>query len=377
MQCTYNMSKYLVKRGHDVTVYATDALRPRSDSRVPERIRVIEGAKVHFFPIVTGFCEMFITPSLIPALRRHLGEFDVVHLHEVRSFQNIAFLLCRSKVGPYVVQTHGIKLPEHAFLEGKPHLVAARRAYQVAFGRGLLKGASKVVAYTNSERKLLQTIGVDTSRIVTIPNAVSPEDYCDPSPMNPFEDEHVKVILYVGRVNRTKGIETLVKAFHLLAKHRTDVRLAIVGPDDGYLEELREIVDSFGLADKVLFTGLVSHERKVGAYYQADVVVYPGMYEGFPIVPLEAAIMAKPLVVSTDPGMDFVREGKFGLTFPYGNEYQLENALETLLGDAHLARELGERGKKCVLKNYTWDIVTDAVEQLYRDICEDSRGLQD
>lgn len=76
--------------------------------------------------------------------------------------------------------------------------------------------------------------------------------------------------------------------------------------------------------------------------------------------------MEKPVVVSDDHGMDFVRDGDFGVTFRYGNERELAVRLDQILEDHELAKEMGQNGKKCVLKNYTWEIITERVEQLYR-----------
>jgi glycosyltransferase involved in cell wall biosynthesis len=272
-----------------------------------------------------------------------------------------------------VLQTHGLKLPEHAVLEGRAVLTSARRAYHYAFGKRLLKGAAKVIAPSNSEKTSLEGIGLEGEKIAVMPSGVAPEDFSNPPGPDLFRErfgipEEGRVILYVGRIAKSKGIETLVRAFCLLCKKRADVKLAIVGPDDGYLHVLKEMVRVLNLEGRVLFAGFLTHEEKLSAYSSADLVVYPGIYEGFPIVPLEAAIMARPLVVSNDPGMAFVGDSEFGLTFQYGNEHELTSRLDTILNDADLGRKLGETGKKCVLANYTWEIVTERIEQLYREI---------
>jgi glycosyltransferase involved in cell wall biosynthesis len=373
VQCTYNISKYLAKRGHDVTVYTTDALQPRSSARVPDRMRVIEGAKVHFFPNVATFFEMFISPDIFHAFRNNIRNFDVIHLHEYRSFQNIAFVVCSSGRERYVLQTHGLKLPENAALEERGAvLISARKAYDYVFGKRLLRGAAKVIALSESEKASLEGIGLEDERTTILPNGVAPEDFSNSPGPDLFRERfgitEGRVILYVGRIAKSKRIETLVKAFYLLSKERTDVKLAIVGPDDGYLHVLKEMVRVLNLEGRVLFAGFLAGAPKLSAYSSADVVVYPGVYEGFPIVPLEAAIMARPLVVSNDPGMAFVGNGDFGLTFHYGNEHELLDRLETILDDTDLGKKLGANGKKCVLANYTWEVVGRKVEHLYEEI---------
>jgi glycosyltransferase involved in cell wall biosynthesis len=372
VQCAYNLSKYLAKRGHEITVYTTDALSPRGNARISERVRIIEGAEVHFFANVARFQEMFTSPAMIRAFRDCIGKYDIVHLHEYRTFQNIAFLFCNGKSQRYVLQAHGVRLGQYVASEGKTVRVCARIAYDHLFGNRLLKHASKVIAVSKSEKTLLERIGAEKENIVVIPNGVSPEDFCDLSGPDFFRKRfgigEETVILYMGRIAKMKGIDTLVKAFYLLCRTRSDLKLAIVGPDFGYLHSLTEIIRHLNIEEKVVFAGLLTGQDRVSAYSSADAVVYPAIHEGFPIVPLEAAVMGKPIVVSSDPGMDFVREGGFGLSFQYGNEYELARCLDGLLEDRELGRRQGEQGKKCVLENYTWEAVSGRIEQLYRRI---------
>jgi glycosyltransferase involved in cell wall biosynthesis len=265
-----------------------------------------------------------------------------------------------------------MKPPEAAISEGRPLLNSSRQVYQHTFGTRLLRGASKVIALSDSERESLERIGAIGKNVVVMPNGVAPEDFANPPEPDLFRrkvgigDE--KIILYIGRVAKSKGLDTLVRSFKKLCEDKEGIRLVIAGPDDGYLEYLKELVKSSNLGEKVLFPGLISHEEKLSAYNSADVVVYPGTYEGFPIVPLEAAIMAKPVIVSDDPGMDYVSRGGFGLTFKFGHEDELKLALERLLSDEQLSRTLGSTGKACVMQNYTWEIVARRIEALYRSI---------
>jgi len=371
IQCAHNVAKHLTRRGHEVTVYASDVFSPKSNLRVPYSTRVVDGVSVRYFANVGEVSEMYISPGIVPALRHSLGEFDVVHLHEYRSFQNVAFSMLNNRKLRYVLQTHGIKQSESATAEGKPLHVAARKAYDQVFGKRLMKNANKLIALTESERGLLIRGGGAAEKIVVMPNGVSPEDFENPSPKNflgKYGLDGSRVVLYVGRLNRTKGVDTLVKAFYLLQMGGDDLRLVIAGPDDGILMDLKDLVKNFRMEKRVVFTGLLDHEQVRDAYAAADVVVYPGRYEGFPIVPLEAGINGKPLVVSNDPGMDYVRKGGFGLSFRYGDEHALKQTVARILFDGELGRELGEAGKKCVLENYTWDKIATSVEDLYRGI---------
>jgi len=106
----------------------------------------------------------------------------------------------------------------------------------------------------------------------------------------------------------------------------------------------------------------------LAAFNDASVTVYATLQEGFPIVPLEAGIMGKPIIVSNHPSMEFVKEGQFGLVVEYGNIIKLKEALEKILEDRMLATKLGQNGKRFVTENFTWNIITRKIENAYLQI---------
>jgi glycosyltransferase involved in cell wall biosynthesis len=358
----------MVKKGHDVTVYATDTADISSNARIKERFELINGAKVFFFPNVTRqIYGLFISPGIIHALRKNINEFDIVHLHEYRTFQNLAFYYSRRKDTPYVLSVHG----QLDYKQESWDTALLRRLFNYVFGRNLLKDASKLFALTRLEASQFLQRGIEDDKIVVIPNAIDPEDFSNPPPKGYFRNlfglTDEEIILYLGRISKLKGLDILIKAFSLL-KRRSNVKLVLAGPDDGLLEPLQKIVASLKLRDKVLFTGALTRKLVVGALNDASVTVYPSLQEGFGIVPLESGIMGKPVIVSDYPSMEFVKKGQFGLVVEYGNIIQLKEALETILEDPELAKKLGQNGKSYVLENFSWNVVGRKVEDIYNQV---------
>jgi glycosyltransferase involved in cell wall biosynthesis len=358
----------LVRKGHDVTVYTTDAAHIGTPARIKERFQLIDGAKVFYFPNAIRRYGMFISPGIIQALRENLRSFDVVHLHEFRTFQNLAFYYSERKRAPrnvpYVLTLHGqleIK-QEHSDVR------ILRRLFNYTFGSSLLKNANKILALSELESSQLIQRGVDRDKIVIIPNAIALEDFSNPPPKGYFKRllglDSEEIILYIGRISSLKGPDILVKAFSLLRKPN-NLRLVLAGPDDGFSNSLRQIIESLGLKGEVLFTGTLDRSQVLGALNDASVVVYATSQEGFPMVPLEAGIMGTPIIVSNHPSMDFVREGHFGLGVDYGNATQLKDALERVLEDRALARELGKNGKRYVTENFEWGTMVKRFEDEY------------
>jgi glycosyltransferase involved in cell wall biosynthesis len=176
------------------------------------------------------------------------------------------------------------------------------------------------------------------------------------------------MVLYIGRINKRKGIDILIKSCSKLFANRADTKLVIAGADDGYLNEARRLAESFNLENKILFTGGLTREDILAAYNDATVVVCAGAQEGFPIVLLEAGIMGKPVIVSDDPAVDFVREAQYGLTVKYGNSDQLAQTLGLILDDPKLLKTLGRNGKKAVTENYSWTVIGKRIEDVYYNI---------
>jgi glycosyltransferase involved in cell wall biosynthesis len=357
----------MVRKGHDVTVYTTDAAHIGTRARIKKNFRLINGVKVFYFPNVARPYGLFISPGIVQALRENLSGFDIVHLHEYRTFQNLAFYYSGKRNAPYALTVHGQLEIRQEPLD--VHIL--RRSFDYTFGKRLLKDASKIFALTELESSQLIQRGVDKDKIVIIPNAIDPEDFCDLPPRGYFKKQlgldNEEIILYLGRISSLKGLDILVKAFSLLRKPN-NFKLVLAGPDDGFSNSLHRIIKCLKLKGKILFAGTLNRQQVLGALNDATVTVYATIQEGFPMVPLEAGIMGKPIIVSNHPSVDFVKKGRFGLGVDYGNAAQLKDALERILDDRVFAEELGENGKKYVMKNFSWGTIAETFENEYRQL---------
>jgi glycosyltransferase involved in cell wall biosynthesis len=366
VQCTYNLSKYLASRGHKVVVYTTDAADISSNSEIKEKHQKIDGVEVFYFHNIAKLYDLFISPAMIRSLSKNVSRFDIVHLHEYRTFQNLAFYYQNRNHVPYALSCHG----EFLYLKESWNRSFLRRMFERSFGQKLASNASKMLAVSEYEAAQYSHGGISPNKIAVIPNGVTPADFSNVTSASNFRKSHglgnELVILYLGRLQRYKGIDNLMKAFASFSRKRTGVKLVVAGPDDnGHLETLQKLAGSLDLAGKVVFTGSLNREQVLAAYSCASVVAYVSAQEGFPIVPLEAGIMGKPLIVSDIAALDFTRSGKFALTVKYGDITQLEEALETILSNPELLTEMGENGKRFVMDNYSWDVIGKRIEDIY------------
>ena len=373
VRCSYNLCEYLAKKGHKVTVYTTDALNIDANTRIETKHEFVGNVEVFRFPVLSRVAGLFISPRLIAKLRENIGDFDIVHLHEYRSFQNIVYYYINAHRVPYVMTLHGQLFT--AYVGDHMNSVALREVFDSFFGKRLLTQASKVLALTETEAEKCSRLGVESTRMLVVPNGVDPADFSKIPDKGDFKREFSlnadNMILYLGRIDKRKGIDILIKACSRLFKQRENAKLVIAGADFGFLSEARALVRLLGVENKVLFSGGLSREQVLAAYNDASVVVYAGIQEGFPIVPLEAGIMGKPVVVSEDPATDFVKRGRFGLSVKYGNVLQLEEVLKFILDNPEKAAEMGSKGQTYIRSNYSWNVIGKKIEDIYYNILKE------
>ena len=115
-------------------------------------------------------------------------------------------------------------------------------------------------------------------------------------------------ILFVGRLNRIKGPDLLLKAFYNIKNNLQDFHLGFVGPDDGMLSELKQMVDEYQLNDRIHFIGYLGGADKSNAYHAADLLVIPSRQEAMSIVVLEAGISGTPVLLTDQCGFNVIEK---------------------------------------------------------------------
>lgn len=373
----YELSKELVKRNHEVTVYTTDTLDPKSRIEKPSHTGPVEldGIRVYYFRNISnwlaGTYHLFLPPSLIKAARSHLKEFDVIHFHEARTIVHLPVQHYARRYGiPYILQARG-SLPR---IMAKQSL---KQVYDMLWGFRLLRDASKVIALTNVEAEQYKRAGVSEDRIEIIPNGIDLSKFDNLPERGKFRSKYnlndsQKVILYLGRIHKIKGLDLLAEAFAGFSKVLDDVKLVISGPDDGYLSALKELVKNLKIKEKVLFTGPLYERDKLEAYIDADVCVLPSIHEGFPVSVLEAGVCGKPVIVTDRCNIADMVDNEIGLAVSYDKD-QLQGALAYLLNDEGKRRQFGQYSTELVNREFSWPHITERVERLYQTVVGERR----
>ncbi len=367
---TFNIVSELRRRGHDVVVYTSDA-GGKNLRVLPE---VVQG--IHSFPVkrfrglVPGsIAGLFVTPGLVRYVGGEIPRFDLVHLHEYRTFQNVVVGSAAKKSSiPYVLQAHGT-LPR---IGG---MVFSKRLFDTLFGDRILRHASGVIAMNRFEMGQIESGHPDLGGALgVIPNTVDLTSIDNAKIGKRFRgrfgiDDEARLIMYLGRLHPIKGVDVLLRAFSMVASEVKDVVLVVAGPNDGALSFLSSLAESLSVGNRVLFTGLLSFEDKIGALMASEFLVVPSRYELFATVILEAFACEKPVIASAIGGLpEVVIDGKSGLLFEPGNDVQLAQRIRDLLQDRDSLKAMGKQARDLACDVYAVEKVADTLEAYYGDV---------
>ncbi|NPV57685.1 MAG: glycosyltransferase, partial [Anaerolineae bacterium] len=187
-----------------------------------------------------------------------------------------------------------------------------------------------------------------------------------------------RLILYVGRIEPLKGIDTLIKAIAMLEKNKPVLDkcahyLAIIGGDpaageenlDAEMNRLQQLTRDLGVENLVLFMGKRGQETLPYYYSAAEFVVMPSHYESFGMVALEAMACGTPVIASQVGGLAFlVQDEVNGYAIPSDNPEILSERMKTLLCQDDLLNQLGEKAHRFAM-DYSWEKITQQMMTCY------------
>ncbi len=263
-------------------------------------------------------------------------------------------LLCRT-FNPrlrYVVSAFGLE-------------VWTRLAYLRRLG---LRHAAAITSISDfTAQRMVEVQGLSSSRIEIVPCVISAEllhangNGTQSHPVN----KRQKTLLTVGRLDareRQKGLDEVILALPQIA---ADSVFVIAGDGDDR-SRLEKLVQERGLADRVIFKGMVSDKELIDLYKGCDVFLMPSRQEGFGIVFLEAMAFKKPVIGGNHGGTpEVVLHSETGFLVEHGDVDDLARRIAILLDDPELCKRMGEAGRRRVEENYTFETLRTTLIGLF------------
>jgi glycosyltransferase involved in cell wall biosynthesis len=226
-------------------------------------------------------------------------------------------------------------------------------------------------------REISLELGDKIPPLVTIPNTTS-FPLADSTNRRPDEDivpETAPIVLYSGRLERTKGIITLIEAAQFVLEETPQVHFVLAGGG----HELKQLVSQDSLKEHTHLLGHIPRDQLAYWYCHASVCVMPSFYETFGISALEAMIFGKPVVATNIGGLaELVEDGVTGLLVKPGDACQLADAILFFLQNPQMREMYGAAGLERAAKLYNVDKIIDSTLTVYRHLSLEGReGLVD
>jgi glycosyltransferase involved in cell wall biosynthesis len=371
------LAEGLVARGHEVTVYATNSNLDQILDVPPNTPICVNGVNVVYFefddyfkrfvpktfknPVANNF---LYSRAMKAAVESSIMGFDLVHTH-------IPFIYPTRCAG-YAAQRHGKPLFYHQRGVFDPARLKngaiKKRIYIELFEKPLLRGATTLFALTGAEVESYRALGVQTPCAV-IPNGIDAEQFSadyDPGALAQFGlPADAQLILFMSRIHPIKGIKQLLDAFLQAGRALPRAYLVVAGPDECNMGPgLRQRACAAGLAERIVFTGMVRGAVKNALLARADIFCLPSDAEGFSMAVLES--LASGTAVQISPGCHFPEAAAAGAgSIVEPNPAAIAADLIRLFNSPGTLKGMGENGRALVRRNYSWPFIVRKIEDAY------------
>ena len=260
---------------------------------------------------------------------------------------------------PYIITSHGAE-----FITYKKTNIFDK------YGINAVKGAKKIIAISKDNiNEIVQKFPEAKDKIEFVKNGYNPQDFyvqdiSKKEILNKYSinEEFKKIVLFVGRISKMKGIDVLIKAAKIYEKE--DVLTLIVG-DGEYREELENLKQELNLKN-VIFLGNKAHNELKDLYGISDVLVLPSRKEALPLVAIEALACGTPAIVTDKTGMEQFSNKDVGLTFEMDNDKMLAEKINMVINKeiAFDKSKISDYAKT----NYSQEALMNKLLEIYQNI---------
>lgn len=297
---------------------------------------------------------------------------DLVHIPNLFSVPRV--LPC-----PYVMTVHDML--EHM---SRPRQQGIWRPLYFQMTKRVLEGAKRIFAVSNFTRSEIEKLfEIPSSRVEVVYNAIDERflhghaNTADREMIAQRYQVTYPFLLYAGRISPHKNVVRMIEAFSALKTELEkdqlwpDLKLIIIGDDLSGNPDLRRTVVRSGVQNDVRFLGFVPIEVLRIFYDEARVFVFPSLYEGFGLPPLEAMAHGTPVITSNVSSLPEVVGNAAVLVNPE-NVFEIMRALHRVLTDRQLRDRMKERGYQQAMK-FSWEISVRRVLDVYRSVVREGR----
>ncbi|MBM4448828.1 MAG: glycosyltransferase family 4 protein [Chloroflexi bacterium] len=386
------LSAGLAKKGHEITIITTPHRYPGKAAGS------LDWAEVRCLPVAGDYLSLryglsFIWKAMAEVRQRRDRKFDIIHVHSGYSSMSTLTWVLKKITG--VPAVHSLYCPLRSKSPGKARAVDFLPASLLS--ERCLKRVDRIVAISRNVADSLIKAKIPLTKISVVPPAIDLDIY------NPQAKSDVRqklgiasgqpVILFVGNLNKRKGIHILLESLASVVKKTPEVRLLMVlnipiekyesedlsGARDemGLMHKVKNDIKALGLVENVVPLGIMPD--LAGVMAASDMLVIPMLettgIADYPISTLEAMACGKPVIATRVSGLpEIVRDRKNGLLIDPDNPQALADALQYLLEHTPEAQKMGMEGARLISRDFSTEVVVDKMEQVYRELMSVNNG---
>lgn len=311
---------------------------------------------------------------LLAWLRKHVRDYDLIHIHALFSFaSNAAARVARARGVPYVIRPLGLL---NAYGMQQRRRLVKQWSFRL-IEKPLLNKASAIHYTSTQERDEAACLQIRAPAYI-IPLGIDLTQYQHLPDAKVFHQRHpetrgMQIILFLSRLDPKKGLELLLEAFEKVQRESPNIHLVIAGDgNDDYKKELRTLASHLAIARKITWTGQIDGDVKLGAFAAAALFVLPSRSENFGIALLEA--MAAGLACISTEGVALAKDAGDAVLRTESDPGSLSRHLSRLLATEEERRELGSRAAKFARDNYSLNVTGRQLCDLYLGITHNRRS---
>jgi glycosyltransferase involved in cell wall biosynthesis len=295
-----------------------------------------------------------------PSFAREFDNYDVIHFHDDTDFTFPLYSYLAHKTDkPRILHLHTIPYTYEIYKRNLLLRILLRRV------------ADLYVGLSEFTIPFMLKLGLPEDKLTVLPNAV------DTNTFRPNDKIRMdNAILFVGRIIRTKGVDTLLEA---LFKVKTSTQVYIIGPvtDKSFFLKVQRLIQKINetTSHKAVYLGPLHGNALTEWYQRATIFAAPARADHFPITNLEALACETPIIASPVGAVtDMVHDKVNGLLVPPGETLPLSSALNLLLENRKLRESYGRKGREIVENYFSWTVVSERIINIYDRLVKTKYG---
>jgi len=367
-----DIAKEATNLGNDVVVYTTDldfANNANTFNKNLPRKEIMDNFTIKRSHVWFRINLFFLNPGIYFQMMKDSP--DIIHTIGIRSFQSfIATIVAKKKKIPLVISDQG-GLTTHPDLKSGGIFKKILYKLQVPMINFIINNSTKISVANEYEKKIFEKFN-QTSKIEIIRNGINLETM--KTKTDDFKKKHgisFPFVLFIGRFSKVKGIDILLHAIKIL-KDRPElenIRFVIMGVDFGFQNQMIQMIDDFGIKEKIHLITNPSREDVIAAYSESEFLVLPSRWELSPLTPLEGFAFKKPVISTNVHGIpSTITDRKNGILVKNEDFHELAEAIMELINDKQKCLEYGLSGYNLVKTECNSKSMTEKTLRMYNQI---------